>query len=906
MPTARKNAKPADASTSSNGVDGGAAEKTSRGSRPAAKRGNGGGGDTNATAAAAPGELTNATAAAPGNKVTVLHEHAASFREKGKHATAEAIESVLEEGGLAAHHRRKVRLTHRQDHAEERASVHEAVGNGRVHPDRLIVETGLPHPLGATPDANGVNFSVFTQYGTAVELLLFEEEHSQQPCMVIPFDPKVNKSFHFWHCYVRGLKPGAHYAYRVDGPWDPAKGHRFNRNKALIDPYGKGHTVALWNRGDACGPDDNVHSAMRSIVIDAKNYDWEGDRRPKHKMSETVIYEMHVGGFTGSLTSGTANAGTFKGVIDKIPYLKELGVTAVELLPIMQFDQTEVGGFTADGKPRSNYWGYSTIGFFAPEESYCSSPDEGRHLDEFRDMVKALHKADIEVILDVVFNHTSEGNHAGPYISFKGFDNSIYYHLVPWDKQFYMDYSGCGNTVNCNHPIVEKFIVEALEFWVREMHVDGFRFDEGSILSRGEDGNPMAHPPVIWQIELSEVLADTKIIAEAWDAAGLYQIGYFPGWRWAEWNGKYRDDIRQFVKGDPGLIGSVANRVAGSADVYEWSGHLPINSINFITCHDGFTLNDLVSYNEKHNWANGEENRDGVDDNDSWNCGWEGPSDDPAIENFRDIQVKNFATLLLISQGIPMITMGDEVRRTQQGNNNTYCHDSEINWFDWSLVEKNQHINRFYRNMIAFRKKHRTIHRSRFFAGEVTPSGLPDITWHGCRLGSPGWDDPNSRVLAMTLGGIEPGEPDFHVMMNMGWEDASFDVPRVEGLRWKRKVDTSLSAPWDFTDDGKEPVVEGDSYHVNRHSIVILLSEPLPGAEKPEVHVETETVVVETPEGAQVRTVAHVVPEDEASEKIMEAAAESVGVAPEVAEAMVEANAAAPKPPRTPRKKKAE
>jgi isoamylase len=503
-----------------------------------------------------------------------------------------------------------------------------------------------------------------------------------------------------------------------------------------------------------------------------------------------------------------------------------LGITAVELLPVFEFDSQETGGLGRDGKPLPNFWGYSTVGFFAPEEEYCVSPAEGKHLDEFRDMVKALHRAGIEVILDVVFNHTSEGNHQGPIIHFKGFDNSIYYHLVPWDKQYYMDYSGCGNTVNCNHPIVNKFIVECLEFWVREMHVDGFRFDEGSIMSRGEDGAPMAHPPVVWNIELSETLADTKIIAEAWDAAGLYQIGYFPGYRWAEWNGRYRDDIRRFIKGDPGLVGAVAARIAGSADIYQASGHEPINSINFVTCHDGFTLNDVVSYNYKHNDANGEGNRDGINDNLSWNCGAEGETDDPGIEWLRNQQVKNFAAILLLSQGVPMILGGDEIRRTQGGNNNAYCQNNEISWYDWSLAEKNQQIYRFFSKMTALRKRFTTIHRGRFFDGETMQSGLPDVAWHGCQLNNPGWNDSDCRIVAFTLGGL-PGEPDFHVVLNMHWEDLDFQVPPVAGKTWVRVVDTSRPSPEDIMDLEEAPVVAGEQYRVNSRSVVVLVSQPL-------------------------------------------------------------------------------
>ena len=440
-------------------------------------------------------------------------------------------------------------------------------------------------------------------------------------------------------------------------------------------------------------------------------------------------------------------------------------------------------------------------------------------------MVKALHKAGIEVILDVVFNHTTEGNHLGPTINFKGLDNSIYYHLVPHDKQYYMDYSGCGNTVNCNHPMVTKLIVDCLKFWVREMHVDGFRFDEGSILSRDQDGLPMTHPPVVWHIETSEVLAETKIITEAWDAGGLYQIGKFPGYRYAEWNGHFRDDIRRFVKGDPGLVGAVASRIAGSADLYQASGHLPINSINFITCHDGFTLNDLVSYNYKHNEDNGEDNRDGIDDNLSWNCGVEGETEDPEIDALRRRQIKNFAAILLLSKGVPMIVAGDEVRRTQKGNNNAYCQDNEISWFDWNLVEKNPDIFRFFKLLIDVRKCHcnPALLRRYFFSGEVNERGLADISWHGLKLFSPGWDDPNATVLAFTLGGFEE-EVDVHVMLNMYWEELNFEIPSIEGREWYKVVDTADPSPMDIVEPGKETMVSGDVCLVKGYSVVVLIS----------------------------------------------------------------------------------
>jgi glycogen operon protein len=473
-----------------------------------------------------------------------------------------------------------------------------------------------------------------------------------------------------------------------------------------------------------------------------------------------------------------------------------------------------------------NYWGYSTVSFFAPHPAYCIEPESASHVREFRDMVKAMHAAGIEVILDVVFNHTSEGNHEGPVMNFKGFENSIYYHLVPNDRQYFMDYSGCGNTFNCNHPIADKFILECLEYWVGDLHVDGFRFDEGSILSRGEDGRPMAYPPTVWHIELSEVLADTKIIAEAWDAAGLYQIGYFPGYRWAEWNGRYRDDIRRFVRGDPGIVGAVASRIGGSSDIYEASGHLPLNSVNFVNCHDGFTLMDLVSYNHKHNEANGEGNRDGNDENLSWNCGAEGDTDDSAVNALRRRQIKNFCTILMLSQGVPMIVAGDEVGRTQRGNNNAYCQDSELSWFDWSLTEKNADILRFFQRMIAFRRAHSTLHRSRFFTGEPNERGVPDIAWHAVHLGQPGWNDPNSRVLAYTLGGFGD-DPDVHVILNMDSNDLTFDLPPVANRTWHRVVDTALSSPEDIAEPGDETTIDGMTYHAGGRSAVVLISKEM-------------------------------------------------------------------------------
>jgi isoamylase len=692
--------------------------------------------------------------------------------------------------------------------------------------DQLVITAGRAQPLGATVDANGVNFSVYSEHATSAQLLLFADHDEELPSQVIDLDPEINHSFHFWHAHVSDIGPGQIYAYRMDGPKDTSRsGCRFNPNKVLIDPYALGNVNTLWDRGQAVGPQDNVTSSMRSIVLDPDDYDWEDDVLPDYPMSESIIYEMHVRGFTKSPTSGVANPGTFAGIVEKIPYLKSLGVTAIELLPIYDFDESQVLRNAPDGTPLHNFWGYDPYGHFAPQYSYCVEPEEGAHLTEFRDMVKALHKEGIEVILDVVYNHTSEGNQNGPTISFRGMANEAYYHLVPHDRQYYMDFSGCGNTFNANHPVVTKYIIESLEYWVTECHVDGFRFDLGSVLSRGPDGGPMDVPPVLWNIELSKILSETKVIAEAWDAGGLYQVGRFPGERWCEWNGPYRDDIRRFLRGEPGIIPAVATRIAGSEDLFGAQGERPSNSINFITCHDGFTLNDLVSYNSKHNEANGEQNRDGSDDNRSWNCGVEGPTDDADIEALRNRQVKNAVVILMVSKGTPMLLGGDEFRRTQMGNNNAYCQDNEISWFDWSQAEENSEMVRFFSGMIAFRRRHSVFAHDDFFTGAVNERGRPDVAWHGCRLNQPGWTDPMCRVLSFTVAGRNE-DPDIHVMLNMYDLGLDFDLPQFEGLGWAVAVDTGKPAPADIADPGSEVPVQGSSYHVFGRSAVVLVSQP--------------------------------------------------------------------------------
>jgi isoamylase len=495
---------------------------------------------------------------------------------------------------------------------------------------------------------------------------------------------------------------------------------------------------------------------------------------------------------------------------------------------VFAFDEREIRGINkVDETPLHNFWGYDPYLHFAPQASYCVAPEQGEQITEFRDMVKALHKAGIEVIIDVVFNHTGEGNHLGPWISFKGLENDAYYLLHPTEKQFYMDYSGCGNTVNANHPVVGKFILDCLHYWVEEMHVDGFRFDEGSILHRGPDGGPMEFPPVIWGIELSETLADTKVIAEPWDAGGLYDVGRFPGARWSEWNGKFRDDVRKFVRGDPGFISAVATRIAGSADIYQGKSRGPMNSVNFITAHDGFTLNDLVSYNYKHNEANGEDNRDGMDENLSWNCGAEGDTDDAGVNELRSRKIKNFCAILFLSQGVPMFVSGDEIQRTQRGNNNAYCQDNEISWFDWKLVEENAGMLRFFQEMIALRNRQTNLHRRSFLSGAPDRRGRADIEWHGLEVGKPEWDYPGSRVLAFTLAAGDDWftpEADLHVMLNMDDNPHEFAVPPLDDRRWLLFADTAKPSPEDISPPGEERPFEEERYLVSGRSVVILAS----------------------------------------------------------------------------------
>jgi isoamylase len=685
-----------------------------------------------------------------------------------------------------------------------------------------MIGTGQSFPLGATVSTDGVNFCVYSKSSTAVELLLFDRASDPQPAQVIQLDPEKHRTFHYWHVAVPGLKPGQVYGYRVYGPFDPSRGHRFDPDKVLLDPYAR--AVALppgYNRMAAARTGDNTTVAMKSVVADTGRYDWEGDTPLKRPFTGTVIYEMHVAGFTRHPSSGIApeRRGTYAGLVEKIPYLQELGITAVELLPVFLFDEQEAPqGLT-------NYWGYNPISFFAPHCGYSSQQDPLAALDEFRDMVKALHRAGIEVILDVVFNHTAEGNDNGPTFCFKGLENRDYYILEDGGAR-YANYSGTGNTLNANQSIVRRLILDSLHYWVEEMHVDGFRFDLASILSRDEEGNPLASPPILWDIETDPVLAGAKLIAEAWDAAGLYQVGTFIGDRWKEWNGQFRDDVRSFLRGDNGTVSKLAARFLASPDLYGHEEREPEQSINFVTCHDGFTLNDVVSYNQKHNEANGEGNRDGHDHNLSWNYGVEGPTADPEIERLRERQIKNFFTITLLALGVPMLLMGDEVRRTQQGNNNAYCQDNEISWFDWTLLDQNADLRRFVKHLIRFRLGLSIYREGRGLSllELIRQSGL---RWHGVDLDWPDWGY-HSHSLAFSVVGRRGR---FHFMVNAYWEALAFELlppPSDSADGWRRVIDTYLEPPDDFCPWTEAPAVEGSSYLVQPRSVVLLLAAKAP------------------------------------------------------------------------------
>ena len=688
-------------------------------------------------------------------------------------------------------------------------------------PQEYKVKHGKPYPSGSKFNAKGVNFSIFSRYAEQVELLLFESSDCDEPFQIIPLKKEINRTFFSWHVYVSNLPAGTWYTWRMDGLGQTRdSGFRFEKEKHLLDPWARAVSQKRWSRKAACKSGDNSRTAMRCMVVDDR-YNWEGDSPLAIRSEKAIIYELHVGGFTRHSSSKVANPGTFSGLIEKIPYLQQLGITHVELLPVMAFDEQDAPVHTTD-LGLKNYWGYSTHSFFSPHPGYCMTPEQGTHVQEFRDLVKALHMAGMGVIMDVVFNHTSEAGANGPVINFRGIGGKSFYHLDKYDKSIMHDYTGCGNTVNANHPLVARFIISCLEYWVREMHVDGFRFDLASAMARGESGEVLQDPPVLWGIELSEQLIKTKLIAEAWDAAGLYQVGSFPGYRWAEWNGRYRDIVRQFVRGDKGLIGELATRICGSSDMYEQQGRLPISSINFVTCHDGFTLYDLFSYNEKHNEANGEYNRDGCSNNLSYNCGIEGDTEDSKILELRRKQAKNVFSILLLSQGVPMLLAGDEVLHTQQGNNNCYCQDNELSWMDWDKTHKNADILRFVQQMIALRKRHPAIMRRRFLTGSVIEGkNRPDISWHGTEINKPLWNDPEARILAFTLTGIDSNEADLHIVMNMSDENVRIELPMIEGRKWCLAMDTSLKSPQDIIlPQDQKPFVE-NFYSVNSKAVVV-------------------------------------------------------------------------------------
>jgi len=667
---------------------------------------------------------------------------------------------------------------------------------------------------------DGVNFAIYSKSAECLELLLFDAAADPAPARVIRLDPAQHRTSHYWHVHVAGIGAGQVYGWRAHGPFEPERGLRFDGNKVLLDPYARAVLMnGSYDRRTATSPGDNCAAALRGVVVDSRSYDWEDDEPLHRPYGETVIYELHVGGFTRHPSSGVApdKRGTYAGLIEKIPYLRELGVTAVELLPVQQFDPL-------DAVPgRINYWGYSPLAFFAPHAAYSSQRDPLGPVDEFRDMVKAMHRAGIEVILDVVFNHTAEGDERGPTLSFKGLENGAYY-ILDEDPAHYTNFSGCGNTINANHSVMRQLILDCLRYWVAEMHVDGFRFDLASVLSRDGKGLPDENAPILWSIDSDPVLAGTKLIAEAWDAAGLYQVGSFTGERFAEWNGPFRDDVRRFVRGDDGLVPALALRIAGSPDLYQHPEREANRSINFITCHDGFTLADLVSYSQKHNEANGEENRDGCDHNFSWNTGVEGPSEDPALTALRLRQMKNFLSILLLSQGTPMLSMGDELRRSQQGNNNAYCQDGPLGWVDWSTLPQDGDLFRFTRSLLGFTRDLDIFREERFWSQDGE-DGRPRIRWHGVRLGAPDWSK-SSHCLAFTLRYPEADEL-LHVMLNAFWQPLDFELPTPPpGESWRRIADTALPSPGDFLSAREAPAVSSGRYRAGDRSVAILLSTP--------------------------------------------------------------------------------
>ena len=675
------------------------------------------------------------------------------------------------------------------------------------------VRVGSALPLGTSQQDSGGNFAFFSRHATRARLELFDGPDDRTPSRQIDLDPARNRTGDVWHVWVDGIRPGQLYAYRVDGPYLPSEGQRFNFAMLLLDPFATAVSpLARWDFAKALGYDasapgqdlvcskvDDV-AAMPKCVFTHEHFKWDGDQPPRHPWSQMVIYEAHIRGFTFDSSSGVQNPGTYRGLVEKLPYLKDLGITSVELMPVLEFNENPgTVAHSHTGAPLGDYWGYNPVVFFAPKASYSSSGGMGQQKLEFKEMVQAFHGAGIEVILDVVFNHTGEGNELGPTLCFRGMDNAIFYTLAG-DKRYYRDFTGTGNTINANHPVIRDHILAALRYWVVEMHVDGFRFDLASVLGRDESGRLLADAPLLERIAEDPILRDVKLIAEAWDAAGAYQVGSFSKKRWAEWNGRYRDDVRRFWRGDDGMLGAFASRLCGSADIYAHSGRGPESSINFITCHDGFTLNDLVSYRYKHNQANGENNHDGGTDNFSDNYGIEGETTNAGIETLRKRQIKNFLLTLLVSRGVPMLLGGDEFRRTQSGNNNAWCQDNDTSWFDWTCLEKHGDIHQFVRGMIALRRAHPSLSKECFYTDS-------EIQWLGRAGGSPNWFDPKEKTLACM---IRENEQDSLLMMfNADVNGIDFALPQLpEGLHWRLAVDTSGSAPRDLFTAGEEPAVD--------------------------------------------------------------------------------------------------
>lgn len=686
---------------------------------------------------------------------------------------------------------------------------------------------GNPLNLGAYPDGDGVNFAVYSKNAERVVLDLFDSPEDKQPSESIELNPEINRTGDVWHIFVKGLKAGSLYLYRVDGPYNPPQGHRFNFNKYLFDPYCKGFTPGSVFRsynlqrerglaGIENGKLSDLSDFPKCVVVDDSDFDWQGDKPLNIPADKTIIYETHLKGFTASGTSGVKNPGTYSGFVEKIPYLKQLGITSVELLPVFEFDENENGNCDPKtGNRLVNFWGYSTIGFFAPKTSYSFDKTPGGTVKEFKTLVRELHKAGIEVILDVVYNHTAEGNEHGYTFSFRGFENSVYYLLPENEKQYYHNFSGCGNSINANHPVVTRFILDSLRYWVSQMHVDGFRFDLAAELCRGQNSGFLQFPFLTNAISEDPILSNTKIIAEPWDCGGGYFVGGFPGGRWSEWNDRYRNDIRRFVRGDEGVSNAAATRIAGSSDLFNHSGRLPTASLNFITAHDGFTMNDLVCYNGKHNEQNGEEGRDGNNDNNSWNHGYEGETSNPKIEKVRIQKLKNFMTCLMISQGIPMFVAGDEFRRTQGGNNNAYCQDNEISWVDWDCLSKNSELFQFTKSVIELRKKHPAFRRKNFFS-----NSKPEIEWYDAEAKNPDWEKM-TRFLALKINGSacrhENGsaDNDFYFAANTDIYDITLKIPSApKNKNWYRVVDTSIAGEDSILTSGNEELLSEQVHYV--------------------------------------------------------------------------------------------